>query len=150
MGQTALLPFRRKAYWEFFSPWKIRRFRPGLNPRTWVPKASTLPLDHRSRKIALKCCIFSCFFFISSKRTFLSYFFLLHKHCCLCLFITCLQLSLFTKFFTQFIVFMRVLQLMRLLLRCLQRAKLIPATLALQDFENWVRSLFSIHCHWTN
>ena len=22
-----------------FSPWKIRRLRPGLNPRTWVPKA---------------------------------------------------------------------------------------------------------------
>ena len=32
-----------------FSPWKIQRLRPGLNPRTWVPKASTLPLDHRSR-----------------------------------------------------------------------------------------------------
>ena len=32
-----------------FSPWKIRRFRPGLNPRTWVPKGSTLPLDHRNR-----------------------------------------------------------------------------------------------------
>ena len=32
-----------------FSPWKIRRLRPGLNPRTWVPKASTLLLDHRSR-----------------------------------------------------------------------------------------------------
>ena len=31
-----------------FSPWKIRQLRPGLNPRTWVPKASTLPLDHRS------------------------------------------------------------------------------------------------------
>jgi hypothetical protein len=28
---------------------KIRRLRPGANPRTWVPKASTLPLDHRSR-----------------------------------------------------------------------------------------------------
>jgi len=28
---------------------KIRRLRPGLNTRTWVPKASTLPLDHRSR-----------------------------------------------------------------------------------------------------
>jgi len=28
-----------------FSPLKIRRLRPGLNPRTWVPKASTLPLD---------------------------------------------------------------------------------------------------------
>ena len=27
----------------------IRRLRPGLNPRTWVLKASTLPLDHRSR-----------------------------------------------------------------------------------------------------
>ena len=34
-----------------FSPWKIRRLRPGLNPRTWVPKASTLPLHHRSRFI---------------------------------------------------------------------------------------------------
>ena len=32
-----------------FSPLKIRRLRPGLNPRTWVPKASTLPLNHRSR-----------------------------------------------------------------------------------------------------
>jgi len=28
---------------------KMRRLRPGANPRTWVPKASTLPLDHRSR-----------------------------------------------------------------------------------------------------
>ena len=28
---------------------KIRRLRPDLNPRTWVLKASTLPLDHRSR-----------------------------------------------------------------------------------------------------
>ena len=30
-----------------FKPWKIRRLRPGSNPRTWVPKTSTLPLDHR-------------------------------------------------------------------------------------------------------
>jgi len=30
-----------------FWPLKSRRLRPGLNPRTWVPKASTLPLDHR-------------------------------------------------------------------------------------------------------
>jgi len=28
---------------------KIGRLRPGKNPRTWIPKASTLPLDHRSR-----------------------------------------------------------------------------------------------------
>ena len=34
-----------------FSPWKIQRLRPGLNPRTWVPKASTPPLDHRSRNL---------------------------------------------------------------------------------------------------
>jgi hypothetical protein len=28
---------------------KIRRLRPGAKPRTWVLKASTLHLDHRSR-----------------------------------------------------------------------------------------------------
>jgi hypothetical protein len=28
---------------------KFRRLPPGANPRTWVPKASTLPLDHRNR-----------------------------------------------------------------------------------------------------
>jgi hypothetical protein len=32
-----------------FSPLKIRRLRPGSNPRTWVLTTSTLPLDHRSR-----------------------------------------------------------------------------------------------------
>jgi hypothetical protein len=32
-----------------FSPWKIRRLRPGLNPRTWLLGANTHPLDHRSR-----------------------------------------------------------------------------------------------------
>ena len=32
-----------------FSSLKIRQFRPGLNPRTWVLKTSTVPLDHRSR-----------------------------------------------------------------------------------------------------
>ena len=31
-----------------FSTWKIRLLRSGLNPLTWVPKASTLPLDHGS------------------------------------------------------------------------------------------------------
>ena len=34
-----------------FSSLKIRWLRPGLNPRTWVLKASMLPLDHRSRYI---------------------------------------------------------------------------------------------------
>jgi len=42
MGQTALLPLWRKAWWGFFSPLKIWRLWPGLNPQTWVPKASTL------------------------------------------------------------------------------------------------------------
>jgi hypothetical protein len=36
-----------------FSPLKIRRLRPGLNLRTWVPKAKTLPLDHRSLTLYL-------------------------------------------------------------------------------------------------
>jgi hypothetical protein len=49
MGPTALLPLRRKACWGFFFAPKIRRLRLGANPRTWVPKDSTLPLDHRSR-----------------------------------------------------------------------------------------------------
>ena len=46
---------------------KIWRLRPGLNPRTWVLKACTLPLEHRSRfftnvgKIKLKkLTIFFC------------------------------------------------------------------------------------------
>ena len=40
---------------DFFSPWKIQRLRSDLNPRTWVPKASTLPLDHRSRNFVFYC-----------------------------------------------------------------------------------------------
>ena len=37
----------------FFLPLKFRRIRPGLNPRTWVLKVSTLPLDHRRRSYTL-------------------------------------------------------------------------------------------------
>jgi hypothetical protein len=29
-----------------FSPWNIRRLRPGSNPRTWVPEASEAALSH--------------------------------------------------------------------------------------------------------
>ena len=41
---------------------KVRRLRPGLNTRTWVLKASTLPLDHRSRSSPLppKNSSYSC------------------------------------------------------------------------------------------
>jgi len=39
MGQTALLPLRRAE--DFFAR-KIRQPRPGVNPRSWVPEASTL------------------------------------------------------------------------------------------------------------
>jgi len=47
---------------EDFCALKIRRLRPGANPRTWVPKASTLPLDHRRRcwslaKVILRCTV---------------------------------------------------------------------------------------------
>ena len=34
---------------EDFFALKIQRIGPGLNPRTWVLKGSTLPIDHRSR-----------------------------------------------------------------------------------------------------
>ena len=44
MGPTALLPSEGRRAEEFFAL-KIRRFRQSLNPRTWVLKASTLPLD---------------------------------------------------------------------------------------------------------
>jgi hypothetical protein len=36
---------KRRIFW----PLKIRRLWPGLDQRNWVPKASTLPLDHRRR-----------------------------------------------------------------------------------------------------
>jgi hypothetical protein len=43
MGPTALLPLRRKWCYGFLSPLKIHRPRPGLNPRTLGPVASTRP-----------------------------------------------------------------------------------------------------------
>jgi len=53
VGPTALLPFRRKACSGFFGPEKSWRLRPGLNPRTWVLKGSTLPLDHWSCSVSV-------------------------------------------------------------------------------------------------
>jgi hypothetical protein len=41
---------------EDFLALKIRQLRPGANPRTWVPKACTLPLDHRSRWNSMYAC----------------------------------------------------------------------------------------------
>ena len=47
-------PWDRRLYFpsqrrlRIFSPLKIWWFRLGLNPRTWVLKATTLPLDYRS------------------------------------------------------------------------------------------------------
>jgi hypothetical protein len=45
-----------------FSSWKIRRLRSGLNPPTWVPKAGTLPLDHRIRLVLVLVFMLSCFY----------------------------------------------------------------------------------------
>ena len=47
-GTDGFTSLPKEGVLRIFSPLKIRRLRPGLNPRTWVPKASTLPLDHRS------------------------------------------------------------------------------------------------------
>ena len=48
-GTNGFISLPKEGVMRIFSPWKIRRLRPGLNPRNWVPKASTLPLDHRGR-----------------------------------------------------------------------------------------------------
>jgi len=50
MGPMLYFPSEGRRAEDFFAL-KIRRVRPGANPRTWVPKASTLLLDHRSRKV---------------------------------------------------------------------------------------------------
>jgi hypothetical protein len=42
-------PPKEEGVLRIFFVLKIRRLRPGANPRTWVPKASTLSLDHWSR-----------------------------------------------------------------------------------------------------
>jgi hypothetical protein len=46
-GTDGFTPPPKEGVLRILSPLKIRRLRLGLNPRTWVPKASTLPLDHR-------------------------------------------------------------------------------------------------------
>jgi hypothetical protein len=47
MRRLYILSEERRA--EDFFALKIRRLPLGANPQTWVPKASTLPLDHRNR-----------------------------------------------------------------------------------------------------
>ena len=48
-GTNGFISFPKEGVLRIFSPWKIQRLRPGLNPRTLVPNASTLPLNYRSR-----------------------------------------------------------------------------------------------------
>ena len=48
-GTDGFTSLPKEGVLRIFSPWKTQGLRSGLNPRTWVPKASTLPLDHRSR-----------------------------------------------------------------------------------------------------
>ena len=37
-GTNGFTSLPKEGVLRIFSPWKIRRLRPGLNPRTWVPK----------------------------------------------------------------------------------------------------------------
>ena len=48
-GTNGFTSFPKEGVLRIFSPWKIRLLKPGLNSRTWVPNASSLPRDHRSR-----------------------------------------------------------------------------------------------------
>ena len=47
-GTNGFTSLPKEGVLKIFSPWKIRRLRPGLNQRSWIPKASTLPVDYRS------------------------------------------------------------------------------------------------------
>ena len=59
----ALLPLRRKVRWGIFRPKNLTALA-GLNLRTWVPKASTLPPDHRSCYTDCNSeCIYDCYMF---------------------------------------------------------------------------------------
>jgi hypothetical protein len=49
MRSTALLPVRRKSCYRFLSPVKIYRSRPGFNPRTLGPMASTITITSSRR-----------------------------------------------------------------------------------------------------
>ena len=40
-GTNGFTSLPKEGVLRIFSPWKIRRLRPGLNPRTWVPKAKS-------------------------------------------------------------------------------------------------------------
>ena len=59
------LPSEGRRTEDFFALKNPTAFRPGLNPRAWVPKASTLPLDHRSRLICHHTHISAFSLFIS-------------------------------------------------------------------------------------
>jgi hypothetical protein len=52
-GTDGFTPPPKKGALRIFSPLKIQQLWPGLNPRTWVLKASTLPLDHRSHLVQI-------------------------------------------------------------------------------------------------
>jgi len=56
LDRSLYFPSEERRAEDFFAL-KIRRLRPGVNPRTWLPKASTLPLDHRSRLFSTYICI---------------------------------------------------------------------------------------------
>jgi hypothetical protein len=53
MGLPAILPLGRKAYCGFLSPLKIHHPRPGLNPRTFGPMASTLFITSRMERMTI-------------------------------------------------------------------------------------------------
>jgi hypothetical protein len=59
MGPTVYFPSERKRAQDFFAL-KIRRLLPGANSRTWVPKVSTLPQDHRSSSVYVRTVASLC------------------------------------------------------------------------------------------
>ena len=52
-GTNGFTSLAKEGVLRIFSPWKLKRLRLGLNPRIWIPKASTLHLEPRSRYLVL-------------------------------------------------------------------------------------------------
>ena len=53
-GKWLYFPSEGRRAEDFFSPWKIRRLRPGLNPRNFGTKGQHATLDHPSRFLILR------------------------------------------------------------------------------------------------
>jgi hypothetical protein len=80
-----------------FSPWKIRRFRPGSNPQSWVPEANMLTTrPPKPEEYGLVTVVHTCSMFYAVRVTWADFVLHLYKWIytpkIICIFFTCLSL----------------------------------------------------------